>query len=68
MVSVIHVLGNSSQPRISLSFLVASASVLEYQKNIHNQLSSFRGFAKVTYKTIVPHHVGMWVLRRSTVY
>ena len=39
--------------------------VLEYQKNIHSQLRTMSGFDRVTYKTIVPNHVGMWVLRRS---
>eukprot|EP00429_Kryptoperidinium_foliaceum_P086110 CAMPEP_0176191890 /NCGR_PEP_ID=MMETSP0121_2-20121125/4690_1 /TAXON_ID=160619 /ORGANISM="Kryptoperidinium foliaceum, Strain CCMP 1326" /LENGTH=310 /DNA_ID=CAMNT_0017530563 /DNA_START=203 /DNA_END=1132 /DNA_ORIENTATION=- len=44
----------------SKSMLAGEPYVLEYQKNIHKQLRSFHGFARVTYKTIVPNHVGMW--------
>jgi len=49
----------------SKSMLAGEPYVLEYQKNIHKQLRTFRGFGKVTYKTLVPNHVGMWVLERG---
>lgn len=48
----------------SKSMLAGEPYVLEYQKNIHRQLRTFRGFAEVTYKTVVPNHVGMWVMKR----
>jgi ubiquinone/menaquinone biosynthesis C-methylase UbiE len=48
------------------SMLAGEPYVLEYQKNIHRQLRSMRGFSKVRYETIVPKHVGMWILKRST--
>lgn len=49
----------------SSSMLAGEPYVLEYQKNIHRQLRTFRGFANVRYKTLVPEHVGMWILERS---
>ncbi|KAG7347769.1 methyltransferase type 11 domain containing protein [Nitzschia inconspicua] len=48
------------------SMLAGEPYVLEYQKNIHRQLRSMKGFSKVQYETIVPKHVGMWTLKRST--
>lgn len=48
----------------SPSMLAGEPYVLEYQKNINRQIRTLSGFAKVTYKTIVPN-VGMWVLQRS---
>jgi len=50
----------------SKAMLAGEPYVLEYQKNIHRQLRSMRGFSKVRYETIVPEHVGMWILKRST--
>mmetsp|Transcript_25277 Transcript_25277/g.72786 ORF Transcript_25277/g.72786 Transcript_25277/m.72786 type:complete len:325 (-) Transcript_25277:300-1274(-) len=50
----------------SKSMLAGEPYVLEYQKNIHQQLKNFKGFARVTYKTIIPNHVGMWVMKRVT--
>jgi SAM-dependent methyltransferase len=47
------------------AMLAGEPYVLEYQKNIHRQLRSIRGFSKVRYETIVPNHVGMWILKRS---
>lgn len=46
--------------------LAGEPYVLEYQKNINNQLRSMRGFSNVRYETIVPKHVGMWILKRSS--
>jgi len=51
----------------SKSMLAGEPYVLEYQKNIHRQLRTFRGFAEVTYKTVVPNHVGMWVMKRVAI-
>lgn len=51
----------------SKSMLAGEPYVLEYQKNIHRQLRTFRGFAEVTYKTVVPKHVGMWVMKRVAI-
>ena len=45
--------------------LAGEPYVVEYQKNIHEQLRMMRGFANVTYKNVVPGHVGMWVLTRK---
>ena len=45
--------------------LLLNATVLEYQKNIQNQLRSQVGFQRSTYQTIVPGHVGMWTLRKK---
>lgn len=41
--------------------------VQEYQKNIHRQLEAFKGFERARYKEIVPHHLGMWTLKRSAI-
>jgi ubiquinone/menaquinone biosynthesis C-methylase UbiE len=41
--------------------------VQEYQKNINTQLVQLSGFDPATYQTIVPHHLGMWTLKRSVV-
>ena len=48
------------------TMLAGEPYVLEYQKNIHRQLKSMRGFTKVKYEDVVPNHVGMWTLKRST--
>lgn len=48
------------------TMLAGEPYVLEYQKNIHQQLKSMRGFSKVKYHDIVPNHVGMWILKRSS--
>jgi len=49
----------------SSSMLAGEPYVLEYQKNIHSQIRSMRGFDRVSYTTVVPNHVGMWILRRG---
>jgi hypothetical protein len=48
----------------SKNMLAGEPYVQEYQKNIHHQLNSLTGFSKVVYKTIIPGHVGMWILKR----
>ena len=39
--------------------------VQEYQRNIHRQLTNIQGFERPKYRDIVPHHLGMWTLKRS---
>jgi ubiquinone/menaquinone biosynthesis C-methylase UbiE len=50
----------------SASMLLGEPYVQEYQKNIHRQLGTFRGFERARYQEIVPHHLGMWTLKRSS--
>lgn len=50
----------------SASMLAGEPYVIEYQKNIHQQLSQLKGFIEHEYKTLVPGHVGMWLLKRDT--
>lgn len=52
----------------SASMLAGEPYVLEYQKNIHHQLRSQKGFQRSTYKTLVEGHVGMWTMRRAAAY
>ena len=49
----------------SKSMLSGEPYVKEYQKNIHNQIDKFRGFLRPRYETVVPGHVGMWLLQRA---
>jgi len=42
--------------------LAGEPYVLEYKKNIHEQLASLPGFTNYSYQTIVPGHVGLWLL------
>jgi ubiquinone/menaquinone biosynthesis C-methylase UbiE len=55
----------STDYKPSSTMLKGEPYVLEYQKNIHHQLESLKGFLRPEYKTLVPGHVGMWILRRS---
>ena len=48
----------------SESMLAGEPYVLEYQKNINHQLQTCKGFTKTTFRTIIPGHVGLWLLRR----
>jgi hypothetical protein len=48
----------------SKTMLAGEPYVLEYQKNINRQLNMVKGFTKATFRTIVPGHVGLWLLRR----
>lgn len=49
----------------SPTMLAGEPYVLEYKKNIQKQLSSIRGFANVSFREIVPNHVGIWMLTRQ---
>lgn len=51
----------------SKSMLTGEPYVLEFQRNIQQQLASFVGFTSITYKRFVDGHVSMWVLKRSFV-
>jgi ubiquinone/menaquinone biosynthesis C-methylase UbiE len=62
---MVAVLDISTEYTPSSSMLAGEPYVLEYQKNIHSQIRAFRGFDRVTYKNIVPSHVGMWLCRKS---
>lgn len=46
----------------SPAMLAGEPYVLEYKKNIHEQLASLPGFTNFSYQTIVPGHVGLWLL------
>mmetsp|Transcript_3370 Transcript_3370/g.8968 ORF Transcript_3370/g.8968 Transcript_3370/m.8968 type:complete len:350 (+) Transcript_3370:1177-2226(+) len=49
----------------SKSMLAGEPYVLEYQRNIHRQMRSIRGFTNFRYRNIVENHVGMWTLKRT---
>lgn len=48
----------------SPAMLAGEPYVLEYSKNIHDQMESLKGagFTEYSYETIVPGHVGLWLL------
>ena len=46
----------------SPAMLSGEPYVREYKKNIHQQMEDLPGFVDYTYQTIVPGHVGMWLL------
>ncbi|GAX24110.1 hypothetical protein FisN_9Hh363 [Fistulifera solaris] len=48
----------------SPSMLAGEPYVLEYQRNIHNQLGNAKGFRLKSYENLVPGHVGMWLLEK----
>lgn len=50
----------------SKSMLAGEPYVLEYQKNIHRQLKTIKGFSNLRYQTVVPKHVGMWIMKRTS--
>lgn len=62
---VLAVIDISTDYEPSPSMLAGEPYVLEYQKNIHDQLRYQQGFMRSQYKTLVPGHVGMWILRRA---
>jgi len=49
----------------SPTMLAGEPYVLEYKANIMKQMGSIQGFCDVQYHTIVPGHVGMWLLTRD---
>jgi len=48
----------------SRPMLAGEPYVLEYKKNIHHQLNSLKGFTRARYKSLVPGHVGMWIMNK----
>jgi len=46
------------------SMLAGEPYVLEYQKNINEQLDNVKGFTRTTFETLIPGHVCMWKLER----
>jgi len=63
---VLAVIDISADYTPSKTMLAGEPYVIEYQQNIHRQLEKQPGFARAEYKTLVPGHVGMWVLKRSS--
>jgi ubiquinone/menaquinone biosynthesis C-methylase UbiE len=49
----------------SKSMLLGEPYVMDYQKEIHNQIQQFRGFIRPRYEPVLPGHVGMWLLQRA---
>eukprot|EP00536_Pseudo-nitzschia_multiseries_P003165 jgi/Psemu1/252414/estExt_Genewise1Plus.C_470057 len=49
----------------SKTMLAGEPYVLEYQKNIHRQMRTIRGFTKLRYQNLVQDHVGMWILTKT---
>jgi ubiquinone/menaquinone biosynthesis C-methylase UbiE len=62
---ILAVVDISTQYTPSPTMLVGEPYVQEYQKNINRQLMNIQGFERPKYKDIVPHHLGMWTLKRS---
>jgi ubiquinone/menaquinone biosynthesis C-methylase UbiE len=51
----------------SESMLAGEPYIIEYQKNIHRQLNSLKGFCQQpVYQTLVPGRAGIWLLKRSS--
>lgn len=55
----------STDYKPSESMLAGEPYVQEYQQNIHKQIAEFPGFDAKQYRTIVPNHLGMWLLTRT---
>mmetsp|Transcript_32187 Transcript_32187/g.47175 ORF Transcript_32187/g.47175 Transcript_32187/m.47175 type:complete len:180 (+) Transcript_32187:243-782(+) len=49
----------------SPTMLAGEPYVLEYKKNIVQQMKSIQGFSDIQYHTIVPGHVVLWLLTRD---
>ena len=63
---VLAIVDISSDYEPSPNMLAGEPYVKEYQQNIGNQLQRKKGFLRPEYKTVVPGHVVMWTLRRSS--
>lgn len=55
----------SPEYKPSKSMLMGEPYMLEYQKNIHDQLGTLPGFGTFHNETVVPGHVEMWTLKRD---
>jgi ubiquinone/menaquinone biosynthesis C-methylase UbiE len=64
--AIIDICPNNYVP--SESMLSGEPYVLEYQKNIENQIEKIQGFHKNTKKRmeVIPGHVVMWIMTRRT--
>ena len=62
---ILAVVDISTEYTPSPTMLQGEPYVQEYQKNIHRQLANIPGFERPKYRDIVPHHLGMWTLKRS---
>jgi ubiquinone/menaquinone biosynthesis C-methylase UbiE len=62
---ILAVIDISTQYQPSPHMLRGEPYVQEYQNNIHRQLTNIAGFERPKYQDIVPHHLGMWTLKRS---
>ena len=62
---ILAIVDLSSDYQPSPHMLAGEPFVIEYQKNMSNQLRHMKGFLHPQYKTLVPGHLGMWTLRRS---
>jgi ubiquinone/menaquinone biosynthesis C-methylase UbiE len=49
----------------SISMLAGEPYVLEYKRNIHDQLNRIQGFESCSYVELVEGHVGKWILTRK---
>ena len=47
------------------TMLAGEPYVLEYKKNIHNQMKSVHGFESSEYSEVVDGHVGKWILTKT---
>jgi ubiquinone/menaquinone biosynthesis C-methylase UbiE len=52
----------------SPSMLMGEPYVLEYQRTIHHQLQQAEGFRLSEFKSLVPGHVGMWLMKRAPAF
>jgi ubiquinone/menaquinone biosynthesis C-methylase UbiE len=62
---ILAVVDISTEYTPSPTMLQGEPYVQEYQRNIHRQLANIQGFERPKYRDIVPHHLGMWTLKRS---
>lgn len=62
---ILAVVDISTEYTPSPTMLQGEPYVQEYQRNIHRQLTNIQGFERPKYRDIVPHHLGMWTLKRS---
>lgn len=62
---ILAVVDISTEYEPSPNMLRGEPYVQEYQRNINKQLANIAGFERPKYQDIVPHHLGMWTLKRS---
>jgi ubiquinone/menaquinone biosynthesis C-methylase UbiE len=62
---VLAVIDISPEYQPSPTMLAGEPYVLEYKKNIHNQMMKAHGFESAKYSEVVNGHVGKWILTRK---